>query len=324
MSAGLVRLLLQQSEGGDPAMLWGRAAKPHFGGAFDRLLARGVIVEEAPATSWPPCDGCECGTDERPIQRMDGRIVAACPFDANSDAVLDDDDLRSFRIQTSALMREIASASGFGSDPCEVIKGVWHLGNTSAGRAVFVAPSTSRAVQSGIIPVLRLTARDGPMILAAPALPSAERRGLEEAGVDLIHLGQSVGSNGDMPFALEHSRLALAPTANPRLVIRQSAQQVNLDGVARPLSPQSFELLTLLAERALTDDPFASSGDVEGRIWGTLVHKLSRPARDVVRELRDALAAGASDPESVRGLIENHRNRGWRLTLTPSEIDLRD
>lgn len=322
MSASLVRLLLQQSESGDPAILWGRAAKPYFGGEFDRLLARGVIVEEAPATSWPPCDGCECGTDERPVQSIDGRIVAVCPIDANADAVLDTDDLRGFRIDLAALVRELASASRLGSDPCEVVDGVWHLGSTPSGRAVFIAPSLLRATQSGIIPALRIMARGAAITLAAPDMPSAERRRLAEAGIELVQLSASVGTNGETPFALDLSSFDPARPVNSRLVIRRSARQVKLDGVTPMLSDQTFGLLTLFAERALTDDPFAPAREIEQRIWGTLVHRVSRPARDVVRELRDALAAGASDSASARGLIEVQRNRGWRLTLTASEIDL--
>ena len=110
MTDTLTALLLQLSEGGRPALLWGRSAKPHFGPAFDRLLAAGVLVECPPMEEWSACADCDCGFGIRPIQRIDGRIVAACPIDAGSDTELEEDDLREFRIDPERLVGLIAEA----------------------------------------------------------------------------------------------------------------------------------------------------------------------------------------------------------------------
>lgn len=324
MSATLVKLLLQQSEGGEPAILWGRLAKPHLGREFDSLLGQRILIEEAPAESWSICSNCECGFDARPIQHINGRLVAACPIDAGSDAVLEPDDLRSFRIDVAVLMRTVASASGFDTEPGEIIKGVWHFGPIRDGRALFVASSVPAALQPGLVASLRMAVHDQPITLAAPELPAVQRQKMLEADTFLVCLQDVIARTGRTPFALDFSKLAPSRAARPRLVIRKSAKLVQIDGASRLLPDQPFELLTLLAERALTDDPFVAPREIEDLIWGTLVHRVSRPARDVVRELRDALAAGSSDPGSSRDLIENQRNRGWRLALTPSEIDLRD
>lgn len=98
MNDTLTALLLQLSEGGSPALLWGRQAKPHFGPAFDRFLTAGVLVEHPSIEEWSPCPDCDCGFDTRLIQRIDGKVVAACPVDATSDTELQEDDLREFRI----------------------------------------------------------------------------------------------------------------------------------------------------------------------------------------------------------------------------------
>jgi len=117
MSASLVKLLLQQSEAGEPAAVWGRLAKPHFGREFNLLLARRILIEEAPAESWSTCSNCECVLDARPIQHVNGRIIAACPIDAGSDTVLEPDDLSSFRIDVAALMRATSARPGRDRSP---------------------------------------------------------------------------------------------------------------------------------------------------------------------------------------------------------------
>ena len=113
MTDTLAALLLRLSEGGGPAMLWGRMAKPHYGPAFGRMLAAGVLVECPPVEEWAACADCDCGFDARPIQRLGDRIIAACPFDASSDIELEEDDLRDFRIDAEKLVALIAEASGF-------------------------------------------------------------------------------------------------------------------------------------------------------------------------------------------------------------------
>lgn len=113
LSESLTRLLLRLSEAGEPAILPGGLAKSHFGPQFQGFLNRRLVIEQPPATDWPPCNSCECGLDARPVRAVDGRLVAACPFNSASDINLEEDDLRTFEINTSAVVKEIASTSGF-------------------------------------------------------------------------------------------------------------------------------------------------------------------------------------------------------------------
>ena len=139
MTDTLTALLLRLSEGGRPALLWGRMAKAAFGPAFERLLADGVLVECPPAEEWSACADCECGFDARPIQRIGDRIIAACPFDASSDIELEEDDLRDFRIDPEKLVALIAEASGF-PEPIETLApDLWRIGRLASGRSVVVA-----------------------------------------------------------------------------------------------------------------------------------------------------------------------------------------
>ncbi|GAB4119071.1 MAG: hypothetical protein Kow00104_01270 [Rhodothalassiaceae bacterium] len=318
MNGTLAALLLRLSEAGAPALLWGRQAAPHMGRAFDRLLARGILIEQAPATEWELCPACDCGLEARPIRKIDSRHIAACPLDRGGDIVLDDDDLRSFRIEPAALVREIAAVSGFGAAPSEVAPGVWHLG-MSASRTVFLAISETALAQPGLIATLRMVERSAPITVIAPTPPASERTRFAEADILHVDVGACIGED----FVLDPARLEPPHAFAPRLVIGRAARSVILDGVSYALSDQTFELLALLAERVSSADPHASPRDIEERIWGEGVYRLSRPARDVVRELRDALAANAADAQTARRLIENRRNRGWRLMLAAAEIDLR-
>jgi hypothetical protein len=141
MTETLTALLLQQSEGSRPALLWGRSAKPHFGPKFDRMLAAAVLVECPPAEEWSACADCDCGFGIRPIQRIDGRIIAACPMDAGSDSVLEEDDLREFRIDPERLIGLIAEASGFPA-PIEMFApDLWRIGRLVSGRSIVVGVS---------------------------------------------------------------------------------------------------------------------------------------------------------------------------------------
>ena len=98
MTETILRLLTRLSEAGDDAILPGELAAPFFGPVFDRLLAKRVLVEQAPLTDWEVCDACECGLPCRPIRKAGDAFRAECPLDRRQDIDLTEDDLRVFRI----------------------------------------------------------------------------------------------------------------------------------------------------------------------------------------------------------------------------------
>ena len=61
MTETILQLLTRLSEAGDDAILSGELAAPFIGPGFDRLLAKRVLVEQAPLADWDVCDTCECG-----------------------------------------------------------------------------------------------------------------------------------------------------------------------------------------------------------------------------------------------------------------------
>lgn len=323
MTERLSRLLLQLSEAGDPAILWGRLAKPFLGREFDRLLSRGVLVEEAPAEEWDVCSDCECGHECRTIQTIDGKLIAACPYDHRSDTILEPEDLRSFRIFSSALVNELAHASGFENAPSEIMPGVWRLGQVPSGRVAFLGLSRAAVTAPGLVGTIRLTDRATPITIVCPKLDAASLIRLAEADVFVVPLADClVATPGGLGSVIDRSRMEPVMMRAPRLVVRRISRIVELDGVRKDLSEQTLKLLVLLIERIGTDKPYAAARDVEECIWGQHINLVVRQARDVVRELREDLERGAANPEAARALIGNRRGQGWLLELPASEIRL--
>lgn len=322
MTDTLTGLLLRLSESPGTAILWGRQAAPYGGRNFERLLTHGVLVELAPATEWDVCPACDCGLDARPILQVNGQHLAVCPTDRRSDLVLGDEDLRSFRIDPAGLVREISMASGFTDDPSVVAPGIWHLGETSNRRELFLALSRDALLQSGLISLVRSLSRSLPATIIAPAMAAAERAHFVEAGVQVVSMEDCFGGSAT-GFAIDQSKVKPSPSTAPRLVIQRTGKTVTLDGLPKALSEQAFKLLVFLAEHALRSPAIVENRVIEKHIWGAQLHRVSSHVREPVRALRDHLAAGSVDAKATRELIENRRkSNGYRLALLPEEIEL--
>lgn len=321
MTESLSRLLLRLSEAGEPAILWGRQAASYSGREFERLLGRGVLVEEAPATQWDVCSICECGLEERPVEQIGGRLIAVCPLDRSVDVALDVEDLRSFRIDPFSLVRQIAAASGFEGEPAQAAPGVWRLGLSATNRATFLALSTHAVLQPGLLGALRQLNRASALTLIAPRLPPAEQARFAEADIFLVLARQCFTETAG--FALDLSKLEPPRKTAPRLVIRRADKFVALDGVEKRLPDQPFRLLVLLAEHALQTTAALDNREIEKQLWGSNIHLIASQVREPVRDLRNALAAGSARPEEIRALIQNRRSpNGYRLALAPEDIQL--
>ena len=310
----LPRLLLRLSEAGEPAILWGRQAAPHAGRDFERLVDGGVLVEQAPATEWDVCPACDCGLDARPVQLVNGRHIAVCPTDRRSDVDLSDDDLRSFRIHPPALVREIATASGFGDELSPVTAGVWHLGQTSSQRALFLALSRDGVLLPGMIGLMRSIARLLPIMLIAPAMAADDQARFIEAGISVVSTGGCIDADAT-GFAIDTATLETAPTFEVQLVIFSLSQRVVLDGIEMHIPQQPFKLLVMLAEAVGGRKVYLTPHEIEAENSG-------RGAADLVRELRGFLSEGRRG----RGadLIKTRRSpTGYFLALAPEGFELR-
>jgi DNA-binding winged helix-turn-helix (wHTH) protein len=319
MTDNLTTLLLRLSEAGEPAIVWGRQAKPYLSREFDQLLARGILIEEAQATDWDVCASCECGLDVRPIQQIDGRFIAVCPFDRGSDSVLDAEDLRSFRIVMPELMRAIATASGLGQKPALVMPGVWHLGVAPAKRGLFMAFTRDNILVPGLISSLRTIGDKLPLTIVAPTLPAAELLRFVESGIHYVATKDAFSTSGP-PFALDGAKLIPQASIAARCTLVQERSEVIFDGHVIALSPISFKLLWLLAETVICGGGIANRRNIEQQLWNTTVSKTA--VADAIRNLRDALTKIGAHGKKLAALIQSISIQGYMLKIDPADIRL--
>ena len=312
MTETILRLLTRLSEAGDDANLPGELAAPFFGPVFDRLLAKRVLVEQAPLADWDVCDGCECGLPCRPIRKIGDAFRAECPFDHRQDIELTEDDVRVFRIGAEELASVIGAAAGFAAAPKRAAENVWRLGDTPSGRAVFLVLEPATLTGDGIIASLRQAAQGSDITILAPELPAEAARRHYDAGFHLIETLEVLKpASNVLGAAIDDAALVPVPMA-PVLHVRRATAEVQWDGRTVILSCQIFPVFERLLERALSRDQVASVFHVEGTT--------AREAKDLIRELRDAFrAAGFSDAES-KTLIMTVRNRGYRLGVVFEDI----
>jgi DNA-binding winged helix-turn-helix (wHTH) protein len=109
-----------------------------------------------------------------------------------------------------------------------------------------------------------------------------------------------------------------------RLCIKRHLRLAAIDGEQRVIAEQPLKLLCLLAENAKRDNGYVSNSKIEDYLWGSNLSKVTRTTRDVIRDLRDAIAGDAANGSELRGLIETRTNLGYRLALKPEEIELED
>ncbi|WCR09885.1 hypothetical protein JHW45_12475 [Paracoccus stylophorae] len=312
MTETILRLLTRLSEAGDDAILSGELAVPFFGPVFDRLLAKRVLVEQAPLADWEVCYACECGLPCRPIRKAGDGYRAECPLDRRQDIDLTKDDLRVFRIGADALASVIGAAAGFAAAPKRAAENVWRLGDTPSGRAVFLALQPAALTGDGIIASLRQAAQGSDITILTPQMSVETARRHQDAGFHLIETLEVLtpATNG-LGGTIDIAALAPVPLA-PVLRVRRATAEVQWDGRSVILSRQIFPVFERLLEKAVSRDQVASGAHVEGTT--------AREAKDLIRELRDAFkAAGFTDTES-KALIETVRGRGYRLGVPATEI----
>jgi hypothetical protein len=327
---GLAALLLRRSASGPGAALWGRDAAPHFGPAFDRLLADGVLAERAPAAVWGPCRACDCALRARPIAEVGGKLVAECPEDANASLVLAPHEVRSFAIDVGALVAALARASGLAGAPEPLADGIWHLGTLADGRAVVLVLFQAAAADAGgLIAVLRgAVAPPATTLLLPTGVPPAALRRLRDVG---CHLAAVVDALDGGELRLDRAALA-PPTAggargarDPNLlVIDRMAVAATFGGVPLRLEPRDFRALTVLAREAGDGGAVALRDDLYKALVGR--EDLEAPIGDEqvdksVSRIRAALCRAAGLRRGAgRTLVVGVRKHGYRLAAPPVRV----
>jgi DNA-binding response OmpR family regulator len=326
VSADLPLLLLQQSDGG-PAVVLGRALKPWLGRPLDRLLARRVLVELEPVGEWAPCTDCDQGCDSRVILRNVDCLTAACPYDSPSDEILNPDDIRAFSIDVENLCHAIREDTGLiGDDVAELADGAWLLGelarNGQTVRSVVLALRLQDRDAADLLFRIKTQLRlDAVVVTTTMPSPPLRQRFLT-ADIPVACIADALAANDPArPFSLDSQRLAVpARLSGARLVICTAERTVEFDGQPVHLPPQPFDLLVLLARKAVTDRGRVQRRDIEDVLFGKAAH--GHDVSDIVRRLRESLAPFVGGAVKAKQLIENKSRLGYLLNLQPAEIDV--
>ena len=311
MTETILQLLTRLSEAGDDAILPGELAKPFQGPVFDRLLARRVLVEQAPLRDWDVCDACECDLPSRTIRPVGDGFRAECPLDRHQDVVLTEDDLTVFRVDAAQLVSAIGAAAGFDAIPALIAAKVWHLGVTPSGRAVFLAVEPAALAGESIAATIRRIARSDAVTILGPKLPADAVLRFLDSGFHLVQtLSVMLPASGGIGTTIDAASLNPVPAA-ASLRVRTGAAEVFWFGRSVILSHQMFPVFQRLLEKAVRDQ-VASGSHVEGTT--------GRVARDLVRDLREAFkAVGFTDAEA-KSFIKVVHGRGYRLGVAAAQI----
>jgi hypothetical protein len=312
----LIQLLLRLSEAGEPARLPGRLARRYFGPDFDRLEHEGVLDERDAAEEWPTCRHCECGLEARPILKVNGNFLAPCPIDPASDAQIDVDDLRMFTIEPDRLVGLLSRSIGLAM-PGQLLPGLWYLGCLTSGRHICLSLARYRPSMA-TVSCFRTVARGMPLTFLVPSPAALDRVAPFDESVHLVDLFSALVTSSGGELSLDPNALEWI-AVKPRLLIGRSGRRVTLDGRVVRLSPQEFRLLQFFADQALKGPEPIDNRRIENLLWGEGVHRITSGARDPVRKLKAALAAGAPDPAATKALFQN-TSSSYRLELAAEEI----
>jgi hypothetical protein len=331
LNDSLAKLLLRRSAAGPAPILSGRDSAPFLGLAFARLLAKGILTELPPASSWLPCAGCTCGFSERPIVEIDGRLVAECPDDADAGTSLDAADLRSFAIAVDRLVEMLAAGTGWLDPPERLAAGVWRLGDLAEGRAVVLVVDPLAFQPSVLLPVLRAApAPPSTTLLVPPGVDADARRPFLDMRYHLVGLLDALHPT---ELSLQRDRLAPSALGTPRTDRDGMLLSVNVLGVTASfagaqlrLRARDFDVLAVLAREAADGGALAQQDDLLRALSGG--DGGAEPIADEqleksISRIREALCTAAGLPRTEgRTLIVSVRRRGYRLASPPIRVVL--
>jgi hypothetical protein len=314
----LAQKLWRLSEFGEPAVLQGYGLSPDDRQVIDGLVRRGVLHVRPKPLTWATCVDCDCGAEERVLGWEGETAVAKCLLDREKDERIPGDDARSFALIIPALVAEAAASLGLG-EPQLIAEGVWHLGVLSDGRCLILVPARGVITHPQLVGTLRMSHREGPIVLLGPSLPVRELAVM--ATQDIHHAtpaGVLLSDTGADPLALDLARLPDGRAGQHLLYLTTATRRVRFSGKEATLSQQAFRLFHMLAiqhrrgrrvldQRDALRELFGNSGD------------LSR-VRDAVRELRKQLGRAFGKGHDVGRLVMTHSPGGYFIDLPPLAV----
>lgn len=312
MTEPILRLLTRLSEAGSGAVLPGGLAQPYRGPAFDRLLAKRILVEAAPLTHWEVCDDCSCGLVSRPVKLRGEEFLAECPLDGRQDVALIEEDLTVFRIGAKELASAISAAAGFTGTAVFVADGLWTLGRLPNGRYVILAFSADALAHPMAPAALRAATEGAEATILSPTLSAEAAQRLRGAEFHLVETTDVLAALEDRTVVGLDPAIFSPARANETFLVRKATAELHWRGRRVQFTRQIFPVFLRLVEMSQRRGEFASHPYLEDTT--------GRVAKDLMREVRKAFTAAGFAKAEIEPLIQSERSRGYRLTLGSDQI----
>jgi hypothetical protein len=236
--------------------------------------------------------------------------------------MLEEDDLRVFRLDHAAFADAIARHSALPDPPSEIAAGLWSFGMLQNGVEVFLTFSGVVTHQPQIIDIILRAARGRRRLLITPALTASEQVGFSRADIHLAGLSECL--RPDPPHVipiLDVDGLDLT-RPEPRLIVKVAKQTILLDGAELKLPPRPFQLLHYLASQAAAGRALCERRDIEKHLWSTTVS--DKAVADAVRDLRNKIKPILPKGVTPERFIENRQPAGYLIALQADEIRIDD
>jgi DNA-binding winged helix-turn-helix (wHTH) protein len=320
MTGGLSQRLWQLSEAGDPVVMLGRQHAVGEEAAFERLLQLGILLHRGREASWDVCDDCDCGADERELL-WDGDVaIAKCGANRGRDEHLAADDVRSFSVDLHAFMDGVAAAMGLGRAEL-VAPGLWSLGMLADGRIIMAAPTRAGIRQPGLVGAIRLTHKQGTIVLVGPELSALVRGNLVEQNIHHVQPAHALlPPTGDLLLALDVARLPDGRAGRYRLALTVGTRAVSIGEKTATLPPRPFQLLHILARQHRRGKPIVSRHALLDEIFTASTAEAA--VKDLVSETRRKLKQAFGDADEVAQLIATLTTAGYAINLPPLTVSV--
>ncbi len=319
----LAWLWTRLSDGGPQVSLSGRALRRFPEGEIDRLLRARVLIERRKADNWPVCAHCDCGLDARPVRLVGQELRACCPDDPAEDVILEDGDLRRFGIDAGRLAARIAASGGLAGSVSTVVDGVWMLGNSPSGVAVFLCSDLDPLDSPGTVLAIRAAADGAASVLIGREFGAQLVLHLRAGGLSPLELGEALDPESDRLRTDRLGKVAKSASPGPetvpepRLQISRGRRTLRFDGRDVVLSMVGFDAFVGAAQKVVAGDVLLTYQEL---------HSITNRSghRDVLKEIRDQLEQHGIARQDAFGLVKTKHGRGVTIGLSPDDIDIRD
>lgn len=319
--AQLTRLLLRRSDRHPVGRLNGNDQKAAGDAAFSLFLHLGFLVEETPLLD----------TDGIMFESIGNRVWGFFEDGTADVDIITQDDLRQFRIDLTAVCRQIRKVNRIEGPPLEPLGPfalrIGAVGSGSRRRQYFLARALRAKNALDIAHAIRGQADDGTVVILTPTerdLPSRVIKLLRSTEIEVMSIDAHLDDNAAEPFVLHLLRTPEDVSIDePELFIDTGGHLVCFHGADVRLTLREFSVLVALSNEAANDAGFVNRDLLHNCLPKAKGKEEISPEQleKVISNLRSALTSAAGMPrEHGRKLIISKRRIGYRLDLQREAI----